>query len=122
MDAAAPVDDRRGILCPSLSLGVKRLLIIALLLAALAVPTAAIAQPLGHRPANAPRVVAPSAPAGRKIVLQRPATVAPGTVAPAAATPAAALPAHPAVVRIYVVEKGSQSLGSGTLVDVRDPY
>jgi len=30
--------------------------------------------------------------------------------------------AHPAVVRIYVIEKGSQSLGSGTLVDVRGPY
>jgi serine protease Do len=32
------------------------------------------------------------------------------------------MPAHPAVVRIYVIEKGSQSLGSGTLVDVRGPY
>jgi S1-C subfamily serine protease len=29
---------------------------------------------------------------------------------------------HPAVARVYVVEKGSQSLGSGTLVDVRGPY
>ncbi len=29
---------------------------------------------------------------------------------------------HPAVARIYVVERGSQSLGSGTLIDVRDRY
>lgn len=89
----------------------KRLLIIGMLLAALALPTVALAQPLGHRPANAPRV-APNVPIDRKIVLQRPAV----------ASAAPALPAHPAVVRIYVVEKGSQSLGSGTLVDVRDPY
>ena len=36
--------------------------------------------------------------------------------------PPAPQPAHPSVARIYVIEKGSQSLGSGTLIDVRDQY
>lgn len=89
-----------------------RLFTILSLLAALAVPTMAVAQPLGNRPGMVPRAIMPHSPGGQKILLQRPAVAA----------PAAALPAHPAVVRIYVVEKGSQSLGSGTLIDVRDPY
>lgn len=90
----------------------KRLLTIAMLLTALASPTVALAQPLGHRPTNIPRTATPAPSAGRKVVLHRPASAA----------PAAVVPAHPAVVRIYVTEKGSQSLGSGTLIDVRDPY
>jgi hypothetical protein len=32
------------------------------------------------------------------------------------------MPIHPAVVRIYAAEKGSQSIGSGTLIDVREQY
>jgi S1-C subfamily serine protease len=90
---------------------VERLLIIGVLLAALALPGATAAQPLGHRPTIIPHAATPNVPPGRKILLQRPVS-----------TPNAAAPAHPAVVRIYVTEKGSQSLGSGTLVDVREPY
>lgn len=90
----------------------QQLFTILTLLATLALPTMAVAQPLGNRPGMVPRETMPHSPAGRKILLQRPAVAA----------PAVALPAHPAVVRIYVVEKGSQSLGSGTLIDVRDPY
>jgi hypothetical protein len=32
------------------------------------------------------------------------------------------MPVHPAVVRIFAAERGSHSLGSGTLIDVRDSY
>jgi S1-C subfamily serine protease len=106
--------------------GVKRLLTIAVLLAAPAMPSTADAQGLGHRPV----VIAappsqPPAPAGRQFLLQRPVTppaVPPAAPAQATPPPAQAIPAHPAVARIYVIEKGSQSLGSGTLIDVRGPY
>jgi hypothetical protein len=74
-----------------------------LLCIAVLTPVGAIAQPLGHRASDVPRP-----PAARKIVLRRPA--------------AATLPSHPAVVRVIVAEKDGQSLGSGTLIDVKDPY
>lgn len=93
----------------------KRLTTLAVLLAGLAVPGVATAQGLSHRPLG---VAAPSSPpsaSNRKFVLQRPVS------APAAAAQAL-VASHPAVARIYVIEKGSQSLGSGTLVDVRGPY
>lgn len=90
----------------------KPLTTLAVLLAGSAMPAVATAQGLSHRPVG---VAAPSSPGattpGRKFVLQRPD-----------APHAAPAQAHPAVVRIYVVEKGSQSLGSGTLIDVRGPY
>ena len=95
--------------------GVERLLTIAVLLAASALPNLAKAQGLSHRPIGVTPPAGPQVTPGRKFVFQRPVS------APAApAQPPAA--AHPAVVRIYVVEKGSQSLGSGTLIDIRGPY
>jgi S1-C subfamily serine protease len=99
----------------SLMLDWKRLTTLAILLAGSATPGMATAQGLSHRPLGVAPSASPTAPAGRKFILQRPVGV---PVAPAQA----AAPAHPAVVRIYVIEKGSQSLGSGTLVDVRGPY
>ena len=99
----------------SLMLDWKRLTTLAILLAGSAMPGVATAQGLSHRPLGIAPPASPAAPAGRKFVLQRPVGV------PAAPAQAAA-PAHPAVVRIYVIEKGSQSLGSGTLVDLRGPY
>jgi hypothetical protein len=74
---------------------VKRLGLITLMLAAWS--SAAHAQTLGRPITTAP-------PTPRAVTLHPPATMA----------------AHPAVVRIVVAEKDGQSLGSGTLVDVRD--
>jgi len=71
-----------------------------LFIAAGALPGVALAQ------VN-PRGVPFNPPVARKVVLQ---------------TPATPMPAHPAVVRVVVAEKDGQSLGSGTLIDVKDPY
>jgi hypothetical protein len=79
---------------------VKTLLRNLSLLAACVLPAMAAAQ-------VQPRALPYNPPAARKVVLQK---------------PVAAMPAHPAVVRIIVAEKDGQSLGSGTLVDVKDPY
>jgi S1-C subfamily serine protease len=93
----------------------KRLTILAVLLAGSAVPGVATAQGLSQRPIGIAPTPSRQFPANRKLVMQRPVS------APVAPSPAP-VAAHPAVVRIYVVEKGSQSLGSGTLIDVREPY
>jgi len=43
-------------------------------------------------------------------------------VRPAMLHAPSSMPVHPAVARVFVAEKGIQSVGSGTLVDVRDQF
>src|SRR5690242_15488328 len=97
-EASMPMIDEG--LSPAGSAELKLRYLLPLLAIALALPAIAVAQ---VNPRGAPT----GPPVARKVVLQ---------------TPATPMPAHPAVVRIIVAEKDGQSLGSGTLIDVKEPY
>jgi hypothetical protein len=87
------------------NVAVKRLSLAFGCLIGLTFPAISSAQGLGHRAAVPPRVPTAKGPLAGKAVSQVVSTQP-----------------HPSVVRIIVVEKDGQSLGSGTLVDVHDPY